>query len=309
MRISFSDKMSKRLISLVLAVSLVLSFMCVIESLPVQAASDVKIVHAKTGEKGGRNNKPGDQTGKEVTVDDWSYSIIGLNSRHWQYVFRAKDPEVGRRIAQLMVDAANNDHIGYDQNAKERETLYKQAEKHNWDMTAIDKDCETICSCIISVCLTAVGIPMPKTWYPKDMRADLEATGLFYCFSTKDYLTSSSKLVVGDILLSESAKHTVVVAESPHPFTYPVTYTTPEGKSQTAWIAEQSDITLNLNNGNGIDSVKADREFTLEDAVAAPEKEGFEFTGWKKTASAAFSAVYKQKWSAIKVTADPVPID
>lgn len=269
------------------------------------ASGDVIMGQAKRGENGVKNNKPGDRSGWEVYTTNWSYSIFPRASEHWSYVIRAKDPEVGRRIAENMKKGCANDHIGYDQNYPDRGTLYNEAKKVGWDMSKVKKDCETTCTCIISVCLNAEGIKMPRYWMSGDVKDDLEATGLFYIFDSEKYTQSSARLVAGDILVNPG-KHTAVVVESPHPFTYPVRYSKTTGKTAVAQIAENSEIILNLNNGKKPETVTADRELDL--SGYEPEKKGFVFTGWEKTGKRAFSARYEGKAAAIPVSSDPVDI-
>ena len=62
----------------------------------------------------------GDQTGKEWGLRSWY-------PRPWTCVIRWPDITVGTLLAQLAIDAALNDKIGYDQ--YQRNTLYKEAEK------------------------------------------------------------------------------------------------------------------------------------------------------------------------------------
>lgn len=50
----------------------------------------------------------GDQTGKEWRMRDWY-------DRPWKCVLRYPDQKVALKIAQLAIDAALNDRIGYDQ--------------------------------------------------------------------------------------------------------------------------------------------------------------------------------------------------
>ena len=51
----------------------------------------------------------GDQTGVEVSTQDWYLHELG-----W-YVIRAKSPEMRKKIAQDMRWACANDNIGYDE--------------------------------------------------------------------------------------------------------------------------------------------------------------------------------------------------
>ena len=51
--------------------------------------------------------KAGDQTGKEVSTQNWY-----LHSKGWR-VFRVKNPSVAEKIAQCMERACKNSKIGY----------------------------------------------------------------------------------------------------------------------------------------------------------------------------------------------------
>ena len=284
---------------------------CLFMNIPVitlhftNASGEVKMGQAKRGENGVKNNKPGDKSGREVLISDWSYSIFPRASEHWSYVIRAKDPEVGRRLAENMKKGCLNDCIGYDQNYPDRGTLYNEAKKVGWDLSKVTKNCETTCTCIIAVCLNAEGIKAPRYWMSGDVKDDLEATGKFYIFDSEKYTTSSSRLTVGDILVNPG-KHTAVVVESPHPFTYPVKYKKITGKTGTAQIAENAKMTLNLNNGEDPVIVTADKEMDL--SGYEPEKNNFNFIGWEKTDACSFSARYESKSAAIVINSDPVDI-
>ena len=70
----------------------------------------VKIGSARIDENGkAHGGKAGDQTGREVSTQNWY-----LNSKGWR-VFRAKNPSVAEKIAQCMERACKNSRIGYDQ--------------------------------------------------------------------------------------------------------------------------------------------------------------------------------------------------
>ncbi len=296
----------KKSVSILMSAFLILSLFAVITPVPSYADSQVKIGQARNGEKSYKNNKAGDQTKKEVMISKWSYSPFSFRAEHWQYVYRCKDPDTARLIASKMTDICKNNHIGYDQNDKDRGTLYDAAKKNGWDITAINKNCETTCSCAISVCLNAAGIKVPRLWMTRYMPADIDATGQFYCFTAKKYTRSSDNLAVGDILINPG-EHAVVVVESPHPYTFPVSYTNPEGKKCKAQIAEDSDVILNLNNGEETMSVKIDGEKNLDKIV--PEKKDFAFTGWRKTSKSSFSAEYKGNMAPIATGSPTMVID
>ena len=163
----------------------------------------VKIGHATSDEntkvKGG---KAGDQTGKELLIQDWY-----LRDKGWSAVFRAKNSKVADKIAKTMEYACANDNIGYDQ--AQRTTLFKLAEKCNFDFTKITEKCECDCSSLVAVCINAAGIKISKDMYTGNQKMLLEATGEFEIITDPCYLTKADKLQRGDILLGQG--HTAIV--------------------------------------------------------------------------------------------------
>ena len=111
----------------------------------------VKIGSARIDENGkAHGGKAGDQTGKEVSTQNWY-----LNSKGWR-VYRAKNPAVAEKIAQCMERACANSAIGYDQ--YQRNTLYKEAEKFGFDTAKVTTPVETDCSALVRVCCAFAGI-------------------------------------------------------------------------------------------------------------------------------------------------------
>ena len=149
--------------------------------------------------EGGR---PGDQTGGEYVVHGWT-------NFQQSYVLRHPNLQIGIRIAQLARDAANNDHIGYDQ-GDYRMTFYNQLRNVNWVPSAINQDCATDCSASTCTIVYAVGQltgdsicrsinPRSSTYY---MLADYRSAG-FIVLSDSKYLTSDKYLLPGDINLRD----------------------------------------------------------------------------------------------------------
>ena len=96
----------------------------------------VKVGSARIDEHGkARGGQAGDQTGKEVSTQNWY-----LHSKGWR-VYRAKNPSVAEKIARCMEMACKNSKIGYDQDS--RNTLYKEAEPFGFDVSKVTKPCET----------------------------------------------------------------------------------------------------------------------------------------------------------------------
>lgn len=105
----------------------------------------VYIAHSSIDENGKiAGGKAGDQTGKEVCIRTWY-------NKNWQYVLRINNEKVRKQFANNMIDVANNENVGYDQN--QRNTLLKQAEGVNFDFTRISTPCECDCSSLVTICV------------------------------------------------------------------------------------------------------------------------------------------------------------
>ena len=163
----------------------------------------VKIGHASIDENGrAQGGKAGDQTGKEVCTRNWY-----KHSKGWR-VLRCTDPIKAGMIADAMRAAAENDKIGYDQG--QRLTLYDQASKVGFDPGKVNVACETDCSALVRVCLAYAGITVGNFRTPTE--ADmLMATGMFQEMIGAAYTDSSDYLRVGDVLVTRTQGHTVVV--------------------------------------------------------------------------------------------------
>lgn len=119
------------------------------------------------------NGQAGDQTATEV-------SITGYYNYPWNVFLEPIDNSFGHRVANAMVDACNNNHIGYDMN--ERNSCYTEWKKAG-SLAKITNDCETDCSALVSLCVTEAGHDIlsettnaPTTWTLKGI---LLGTGKF----------------------------------------------------------------------------------------------------------------------------------
>lgn len=65
----------------------------------------IKIGQASLGETGGWNQKPGNQTGRELNISYWY-------NGHWLGLLRYKDPRKAERAAQTCEAAIKNRNIG-----------------------------------------------------------------------------------------------------------------------------------------------------------------------------------------------------
>lgn len=178
-------------------------------------ATKVKVGSARIDENGkAKGGKAGDQTGKEVSTQSWY-----KHNKGWR-VFRAKDPVKANMIAQDMQWACDNKHIGYDQG--QRLTLYNTAKEVDFNCKKVTKDCETDCSALVRVCCAYAGIMLPNFRTPTEPVALLES-GEFVEMKGAKYTDSSDYLKRGDILVTKTQGHTVVVlndgskADNPDP--------------------------------------------------------------------------------------------
>ena len=142
----------------------------------------------------------GDQTGKEWRMRDWY-------NRPWTCVLRYPDQKVALKIAQLAIDAALNDHIGYDQS--QNRTYLAQLKSVGWEPSKINVNCEGDCSAGVCANVTAAGyllgikaLQNHTGSYTGNMRSALTKAG-FQLLTDSKYLTSGDYLLPGDILLND----------------------------------------------------------------------------------------------------------
>jgi hypothetical protein len=142
----------------------------------------------------------GDQTGKEWRMRDWY-------NRPWTCVLRYPDQKVALKIAQLSIDAALNDHIGYDQS--QNRTYLNQLKAVGWEPSKITVNCEADCSAGVCANVTAAGyllgikaLQNHTGTYTGNMRSALTKAG-FQLLTDSKYLTSGDYLLPGDILLND----------------------------------------------------------------------------------------------------------
>lgn len=145
----------------------------------------------------------GDQTGKEWELRKWY-------NRPWTHMFRyEKNDKVGRTIAELGIEAALNDNIGYDQ--YQRQTYWKQLQKAQYRPSAIEEKCEADCSAGAAANIKACGYILnidglknvDSSMTSRNTISQLKKAG-FTIYTDKKYLTSTKYLQPGDILLYEN---------------------------------------------------------------------------------------------------------
>ena len=183
----------------------------------------IKVGSARIDENGNiSGGRAGDQTKREVATEPY-YS----HPKGW-YMLRAKDTEVAKKIAQAMREGCSNDNIGYSQsdrygvitNLKVYGRIAKIAVKTNAD-----------CSSLVRACCIQAGISAGDFNTSSEVLV-LEKTG---AFNKAVAVTLNTKLQEGDILVTRTKGHTVIVTESDYK-----PETQPKPKPQTAGKAKKS---------------------------------------------------------------------
>lgn len=163
----------------------------------------VKIGSARIDENGHtKGGRAGDQTGKEVSTQNWY-----LHSKGWR-VIRCIDPQRAERIANDMQYACDNKHIGYDQN--QRLTLYNVAKSVEFNCSKVTQNCETDCSALVRVCCAYAGITVSNFNTANEVSTLLKS-GYFEEMKGTKYQKSPDYLRRGDILVTKTQGHTVIV--------------------------------------------------------------------------------------------------
>lgn len=168
----------------------------------------VMIGSARIDERGKiSGGRDGDNNGREVSTQSYYAKPA---SAPWR-VLRPKDAAKAARIAACMRMACANDHIGYNQNR--RLTLYNLAKPHGFDVSRVTQNCSTDCSALVRVCCAYAGIAVGNFTTANEARM-LLATGEFVEMTDRKYRAGSAYLREGDVLVTPSKGHTVVVLSS-----------------------------------------------------------------------------------------------
>ena len=164
----------------------------------------VTIAHAVSSESGTTSGKGGDQTGKEVRIQEW-YASGGK----WDYVIRCKNEEDRAKIASNAEAGARNVNLGYSQS--DRYSAYDIVKTSGFDYTKLTKPANTDCSQMATTNANYAGYPIPRDTYTGNMRERYKAVGGFKFYSSEKYTTGYKKLVPGDILLREGHHAATVI--------------------------------------------------------------------------------------------------
>ena len=147
--------------------------------------------------------KAGDQTGREVSTQAYY-----MHSKGW-YCLRPKSISVANALADAMLEACNNNCIGYCQ-AHRTSVIPKLRAAGR--LSKIKTNVETDCSELVRACCIQAGFDPGDFNTASEVRT-LNATNQFM---SKISVTSRTTLYNGDILVTKSKGHTAIVV-SGHP--------------------------------------------------------------------------------------------
>lgn len=161
----------------------------------------VTVGSARIDENGNANwGKAGDQNSREVATEPYYKHRLG-----W-YMLRPKDKEVARKIGLAMIEACLNNNIGYDQS--NRYGVISCLQKYG-RLAKINEATEADCSSLVRACCIQAGVKVGDFNTSNEV-AVLEKTGVF---QKAVIVTNNTKLCQGDILVTRSKGHTVIVTE------------------------------------------------------------------------------------------------
>lgn len=147
--------------------------------------------------------KSGDQKQKSKTDYAGEVSLQNFyNHKKGWYVLRPKNPEVAKKIGEAMMEACNNVNIGYDQG--NRLDIIKKGIK-----TTSKAECD--CSSLVRACILAATGKDVGNFTTANECAILSASGLF---EPKKEYKNGMDLRTGDVLVTKTKGHTVIVVDS-----------------------------------------------------------------------------------------------
>ena len=229
----------------------------------------LKLGHASIDELGNiSGGQVGDQTGKEVCIRSYY-----MSSKGW-YLLRPKSIEHANKIAKSMIQACENDNIGYDQGNRLGVITYGTK-------STVKTECD--CSSLVRQCVIEGTGKDPGNFTTANEKTMLLATGLF---ENAIDVTSSTVMYNGDILVTKTKGHTVIIVS---------------GNERTSQTTQKGDNNMT---GLGIDISKYQPTMDFKAAKNA----GYEYViiriGYNKTKDAYFDSHYTNaKNAGLKVGA------
>ena len=216
-----------------------------------------KIANSGHDERGRYSGgKAGDQTGTE-------WSIVNWYNRPWNCILRHPNQKVRQLIAELAIEAANNNFIGYNQ--ANRNSFWKALQLSGYRPANIKIACDADCSAGIIAITKAVGVLTGNSalagigaTYTGNMRAKYKAAG-FQVLTDSKYLTGYNYLLPGDILLNDVHHVAVNLTIGRNTISTPASggYTLARVPSKTfKWVGQVTATSLSVRTLPGVENPK-----------------------------------------------------
>ena len=214
-----------------------------------------KIANSGHDERGKYSGgKPGDQTGAEWAVVNWY-------NRPWNCVLRHPNQKTRELIAQLAIEAANNNLIGYNQ--ANRNSFWKALQLSYYRPSQIKIACDADCSAGVIALTKAAGVLSGNSTvanvsatYTGNMRTKYKAVG-FQVLTDPKYLEGYDYLLPGDILLND-INHVAInlsIGKSSGYYTAPIAVNKPLSKT-FKWVGEVTASSLSVRTWPGTENPK-----------------------------------------------------
>ncbi len=147
--------------------------------------------------------KPGDQTGREVATQSYYMSPKGWIG------LRQKDPLVAVKLAEAMLEACNNNCIGYNQN--KRSGVITQLKTFG-SLRRIGVNTDSDCSSLVRACVIQATGKDPGNFTTATEKQKLLAAGFH-----EVQIRKAADCRTGDILVTKTKGHTVIVVSGELP--------------------------------------------------------------------------------------------
>jgi hypothetical protein len=141
--------------------------------------------------------KPGDQTGREVSTQSYYMSRKG-----W-IALRQDEPVIAVKLAEAMLEACNNNCIGYNQN--KRSGVITQLKTFG-SLRRIGVNTDSDCSSLVRACVIQATGKDPGNFTTANEKQKLMAAGF-----REVPIKKESDCRTGDILVTKTKGHTVIV--------------------------------------------------------------------------------------------------
>ena len=199
----------------------------------------LKIGHASIDENNQiQGGKAGDQTGREVCTRAYY-----RHSKGW-YLLRPKSVDVANAIAEAMTEACNNNNVGYDQNNRTG-VIVKLRSYKTLGRIGVKTECD--CSSLVRACCIQAGFD-PGNFTTADEAVTLEKSGYF---ESKISVTTDTVLHNGDVLVTKTKGHTVIVVSGNPREAVNTSVKIDTVKEVQAWLNSNYNAGLSVDNDYG----------------------------------------------------------